>query len=357
MVNLAPGFKVAKVSDLTTKFETIFKLLTYFLSCSIKSYFVYFIDHASARYIFTKMSPLTQLIFNPKDEPILKYIQEDNQWVEPNWYVPILPMVLVNGADGIGTGWMTKIPNYNPRDLVEIINDLLDGKRIEETKRLIPWYNGFKGTIEPLDYQRYVCNGEIAEISDTKVVISELPIKTWTNSYKESVLEIMQNGNDEKKIKAVITDYKDNGTDSTINYTVSMPQEEKRKAELEKGGLHTFFKLQNTIATTSMVLFDKNKVIKKYDNVREILQEFYEVRLEYYGKRKKHLEKHLGAEALLLSNKARFIVEKCKGDITVENKKRKKIIAELIARNYDPDPVKKWEKEHSQQLDQESQVN
>ena len=120
MVNLAPGFKVAKVSDLTTKFETIFKLLTYFLSCSIKSYFVYFIDHASARYIFTRMSPLAQLIFNPKDEKILTYTTEDNQQVEPKWYIPILPMVLVNGADGIGTGWMTKIPNYNPRDLVEI---------------------------------------------------------------------------------------------------------------------------------------------------------------------------------------------------------------------------------------------
>merc|ERR1712110_1304206 len=72
---------------------------------------------------------------------------------------------------------------------------------------------------------------------------------------------------------------------------------------------------------------------------------------------KRHLEKHLGAEALLLSNKARFIVEKCKGDITVENKKRKKIIAELIARNYDPDPVKKWKKEHEQQMHQESQEN
>ena len=327
----------------------------YFVPCGYKKYFVYFIDHASARYINTKMSPLAQLIFNSKDEQLLKYTLEDNQRVEPYWYIPILPMVLVNGADGIGTGWMTKIPNYNPRDLVEIIHDLLNGKRIEETKRLIPWYNGFKGTIEPLDYQRYVCNGEIAEISDTKVVISELPIKTWTNNYKESVLEIMQNGNDEKKIKAVITDYKDNGTDSTISYTIAMPQEEKRKAELEKGGLHTFFKLQNTIATTSMVLFDKNGVIKRYDDVREILQEFYEVRLEYYELRKRHLEKALGAEALQLSNKARFIVEKCNSELIVENKKRKKMIAELIARNYDPDPVKKWKKEHEQHL--ESQVN
>ena len=72
-------------------------------------------DHASPRYIFTQMSPLTRLIFNANDDPLLKYLNEDNQRIEPEWYMPIIPMVLVNGADGIGTGWMTKIPNYNPR--------------------------------------------------------------------------------------------------------------------------------------------------------------------------------------------------------------------------------------------------
>ena len=70
------------------------------------------------------MSPLARLVFNPKDDPILKYLQDDNQWVEPQWYIPIIPMVLVNGADGIGTGWMTKIPNYNPREIVQMIFDI-----------------------------------------------------------------------------------------------------------------------------------------------------------------------------------------------------------------------------------------
>merc|ERR1712045_144683 len=98
-------------------------------------------DHASGRYIFTKMSPLARLIFNPKDEPILKYIQEDNQWVEPEWYIPILPMVLVNGADGIGTGWMTKIPNYNPRDIVKNLKRMLEGK---DPKDMVPWFKNFR---------------------------------------------------------------------------------------------------------------------------------------------------------------------------------------------------------------------
>lgn len=102
-------------------------------------------DSASPRYIFTKMSPLTRLIFNPKDDMLLKYEYEDNQKIEPVWYIPIIPMLLVNGADGIGTGWATKIPNYNPRELVRNIRAMLDD---DEPDKMNPWYKNFKGTIE-----------------------------------------------------------------------------------------------------------------------------------------------------------------------------------------------------------------
>ena len=292
------------------------------------------------------------MIFNPHDDALLKHLQDDNQWVEPEWYVPIIPMVLVNGADGIGTGWMTKIPNYNPRELVERILEMLDGKSIEDIKPLVPWYKDFKGTIEPLDVQRYVCNGEISEVSDTKVAITELPIKTWTSNYKE-MLDQMQNGNE--KIKPQITDYSNYSGDYTVQFEVSMSRDEKRKAELEKG-LHTFFKLQTTLTTSSMVLFDKDGCLKRYEDVKYILEDFYDVRLDFYEKRKKHLQGILGAESLKLSNQARFIVEKCEGSLTVENKKRKKMIDELLKRSYDPDPVKRWKKSHIQQMEEESQV-
>merc|ERR1712223_458498 len=154
-------------------------------------------DHASPRYIFTQMSPLTRLVFHPKDDPLLNYRQDDGMSVEPDWYLPILPMVLVNGADGIGTGWMTKLPNFNPRQIVQMIFDKLDGKELNKDC-IHPWYKDFKGTIEKLDYQKYVCNGELNEISDTKFAITEIPIKTWTESYKES-LDVLQNGSEKKQ--------------------------------------------------------------------------------------------------------------------------------------------------------------
>merc|ERR1712073_187932 len=98
--------------------------------------------------------------------------------------------------------------------------------------------------------------------------------------------------------------------------------EKIRKAETEKG-FHTFFKLQTTMSTTSMVLFDHLGCLRKYENVQEIMKEFFDLRLKMYEKRKKYMEGALGAEACKLSNQARFILEKCDGTLKIENKKKK----------------------------------
>lgn len=75
----------------------------------------------------TFFRPLTRLLYHPADAPLLSYQQDDNRKIEPKWYCPIIPMVLVNGSDGIGTGWMTKILNYNPRDIVENVRRMIRG--------------------------------------------------------------------------------------------------------------------------------------------------------------------------------------------------------------------------------------
>ena len=187
-------------------------------------------DHASPRYIFTQMSPLTRLIFNANDDPLLKYLNEDNQRIEPEWYMPIIPMVLVNGADGIGTGWMTKIPNYNPREIVSNLKRMIRG---DEPRPMIPWFKNFKGSIEEIEAQKFVINGEISELSETKVEITELPIRSWTQNYKESVMEPMLNGSE--KVPAQIMDYKEYHTDKTVKFVVSMTQDKFRSAEATKG--------------------------------------------------------------------------------------------------------------------------
>ena len=122
-----------------------------------------------------------------------------------------------------------------------------------------------------------------------------------------------------------------------------MKEEDLRKAERQRG-VHTFFKLQTQMSTTSMVLYDSYGCMKRYDTPMDIMKEFFELRLKMYEKRKKYLEGALGAEACKLSNQARFILEKCDGTLKIENKKKKLMIEELSRRGYDSDPVNAWKK-------------
>nr|UQT18117.1 DNA topoisomerase II alpha [Andrias davidianus] len=304
-------------------------------------------DAASPRYIFTMLSPLARLLFPPMDDNVLKFICDDNQRVEPEWYMPIIPMVLVNGAEGIGTGWASRIPNFDVREVVNNIRQMLDG---EEPVPMLPSYKNFKGVIQELEQNQYMVCGEVAVIDETTIEISELPVRTWTQSYKEQVLEPMLNGSD--KVPPLIVDYREYHTDTTVRFLVTMT--EQKLMEAEAAGLHKVFKLQSPLTCNSMVLFDHVGCLKRYDSVLEIFKEFYELRLQYYGLRKEWQVGMLTAEASRLTNQARFILEKIEGIIIIENKPKRELIQVLVDRGYDSDPVKAWketqEKEQSGEM-------
>ncbi|TEA40141.1 hypothetical protein DBR06_SOUSAS8210070, partial [Sousa chinensis] len=303
-------------------------------------------DSASPRYIFTMLSPLARLLFPPKDDHTLRFLYDDNQRVEPEWYIPIIPMVLINGAEGIGTGWSCKIPNFDVREVVNNIRRLMDG---EEPLPMLPSYKNFKGTVEELAPNQYVISGEMSILNSTTIEISELPIRTWTQTYKEQVLEPMLNGTE--KTPPLITDYREYHTDTTVKFVVKMTEE--KLAEAERVGLHKVFKLQTSLTCNSMVLFDHVGCLKKYDTVLDILRDFFELRLKYYGLRKEWLLGMLGAESAKLNNQARFILEKIDGKIIIENKPKKELIKVLIQRGYDSDPVKAWKEAQQKVADEE----
>jgi len=294
-------------------------------------------DSASPRYIFTQLNPVTKALFPSDDEHVLRFLYEENQRIEPEWYCPVIPVVLVNGAEGIGTGWSTKVPNYNPRDIVANIRRLING---EAQRPIVPWYKNFTGHIVQLDNNRFVCSGEVGILSDDSLEITELPIKTWTQNYKESVIEPLLEANDNKGSEMSITDFKEYHTDVTVKFIVKMPQEKLRRAQHE--GLHKVFKLQTVINTTSMVLFDSNGVLRKFDTPEQICEEFFHTRKRIYIERKRFLEGMLQAQSDRLSEQARFIMMKIENKIIIENKKKAQIIEQLVQANFLPDPVKAW---------------
>uniref|UniRef100_A0A8C9YE72 DNA topoisomerase 2 n=1 Tax=Sander lucioperca TaxID=283035 RepID=A0A8C9YE72_SANLU len=294
-------------------------------------------DAASPRYIFTMLSPLAKLLFPSGDSNLLKFLYDDNQKVEPEWYIPIIPLVLVNGAEGIGTGWACKIPNYDPREIVNNINRMLNH---QDPLPMLPSYKNFKGVIHELGQNQYLVSGEVSVIDRNTIEITELPVRTWTQAYKESVLEPMLQGSD--KTPALINDYKEYHTDTTVKFVVRMSEE--KLAHAESVGLHKVFKLQSSLTCNSMVLFDHMGCMKRYDSVQDILREFFELRLHYYKLRKDWLLGSLGAEAAKLSNQARFVLEKIEGKITIENKSKRELIRMLVQKGYESDPVAAWSK-------------
>lgn len=277
-------------------------------------------DFAAPRYLFTQLNEITRKIFNPLDQPLYTYVQDDEQYVEPEWYLPVLPMLLVNGAEGIGTGWSTNVPSFNPTDIVENIKRLMNG---EELKELIPWYRGWEGTIEQNGEDKFKVLGRIEQIDNTTLEITEIPVKTWTNNMKEYLISGL--GTD--KVKPWIKDVEEHHG-LNIKFIIKLSSEEMAKSL--KMGLMERFRLISTINLSNMVAFDPMGRIKKYDRPNDILRDFYYVRLEYYQKRKDFMTDDLQNQLVKLSEQARFIKAIIDREITVSNKKRSELVDVLL---------------------------
>ena len=241
-------------------------------------------DAASPRYIFTRLSPFARRVFSALDEPIYEYNTDDGRQIEPTVYAPVVPMVLINGAEGIGTGWSTSIPNYHPLDVVNNLRrrmGRLEGQDGEEPfLTMMPWFRGWKGTPEEAGPDRYKFNGIVRETGDNEVEITELPIRTWTDDFKGKLEEIIK----AEKVPSFIKDYKEFNDHKNVHFVIQL--DEKHMKTAVAGGFEERFKLNKTIATSNLVAFDLQGRIRKYEKVEDILEEFYEYRLNMYTKRK-----------------------------------------------------------------------
>ena len=317
-------------------------------------------EHASARYIFTSLNKVTRHLFNEHDDELMKNIIEEGQKIEPHWFLPILPMILINGADGIGTGWSTSVPCYNPREIAENIRNKIAKGTFNEMK---PWYKGYTGTIEKNNKGSYDNIGVFnwKEEDPDVLVITELPIKKWTKDYKVHLERLMgyepakdSKGKEKPKPKAkknaektgeeddevsekskkeeiIVEEIREYHTSNKVHFEIRLNEagiENYRKASNDK--IITKFKLKTTIPTSNMVMFDKDLKIRKYPNVESILEEFYSLRLVYYTHRKNYLLTNMRRDLEVLSNKARFIQAVVDEKIKVRNVKKKDLIKVLV---------------------------
>jgi DNA topoisomerase II len=294
-------------------------------------------DSAQPRYIHTKLMPVTSMIFNKLDEPIYKYNQDDGQEIEPVYFAPILPMVLINGSQGIGTGWSTDIPKFNPLDILTNIKNNLEGKDYID---MIPYSHGFKGTITKKTDKTFISKG-VYEIKESCIIITELPIGMWTDVYKvylESLIIDIKN----KSKKQIIRYYNSYSTDVDIKFEIFLNEDvlwdlNKYNDKIGMTNLEKMFKLISPINLTNMVAFDSNNKIKKYNEINDILDEYCNLRLDLYDKRKTYLLDKLQTEIDMLSIKIRFIREFIDGKIIINNRSKINIMEQLEEGKYPKD--------------------
>jgi len=327
-------------------------------------------DHASPRYIFTELNPLTKMLYSDLDKPLLNYLDDDGTSIEPEYYVPILPIVLINGCNGIATGWSTTVPCYNPIDILTMMEKKLTGNPYPE---ITPWYNGFTGTITKVNDHQYMSKGKYVKVSANTIRITELPIGTWTERYikflesllPESALVNLKKGRKgakgkgkgkggrksatkksaakgkkgdakKKKTDELVTDVKNNSTEADVNITIrfksALTLMRLMKVPRDKNGVDSvekMFKLTSNINTSNMMLVTKDGIVKKYNSPYEIMDDFFDVRMEYYKLRKAYMLDILKKELTLISYKVKFIREMLNDTIDLRKKKRQ-VINELL---------------------------
>ena len=240
-------------------------------------------DHSSPRYIFTKLQDYTTCFFHETDSALLKHLEDDGMKIEPEWYAPPIPLVLVNGTDGIGTGWSTKVPAHNPEDVTRCVRaairagDGLDEAVLPDIK---PWYRGFMGMIRETSAGQYETIGCLEKgTNKNTIVITELPVGTWTEDYKEW-LETQTQDSKKTGIKSV----KNDSTESEVRFTISLQPDASscklikhwKKNDME--AIMNDLKLVSSLSYRNMHLFDITGAIRKFSHPHDIIRMFVKVR-------------------------------------------------------------------------------
>lgn len=282
-------------------------------------------DVSSARYIFTMLNDITTKIFREEDNCIYNYMTEDNKQIEPECFAPIVPTILVNGTEGIGTGFSVFIPCFNPCD---IINNLRNMLKKEKYVEMIPWYKGFKGIIEKVDENTYQTNGLFDLVDENSIKIKELPIGVWTDSYKSFLNSITQYDKPYDK-SFLLSSFDDNSGTDTVDITLTfldniLIQLIKENSLLKK------LKLTSSLKTSNMNLCDIHGVVKHYDTIEDIMHHFFEFRYSFYIKRKEYHLRLLLNQLNLLKYRKQFIEYVLNKKIIIEKRSKNDIIQDII---------------------------
>lgn len=276
---------------------------------------------SAGRYTRIKLSDISKKLFLDIDNNILERQFFEGQYIEPKFLMPILPVMFLNGTNGMSTGFSNELQPRNPHDLIEYIKKKLNG--IDKPRMaLLPWFKGHLGKVEfNSELQRNESFGVITRNNMTSYTITEIPIGTSYEKYVDFLDKLCDNG--------TIQDYTDECDPKTdkILFQIRTTREFTRSHEDERK-LYDAFHLVKSLPET-LCCIDENNRVKEFKSIQEILDDFIKIRLEFYKKRKEYLLDSLKNNLTKLASKYYFVHGIVNGTIVVNKRKKDNIIAQL----------------------------
>jgi DNA topoisomerase-2 len=283
-------------------------------------------EHSAERYIFTERHSIAQALFPYADADVLQYNEDDGHTVEPTFFVPIVPFVLINGTEGIGTGWKSNVPAFAPSDVIANVYKLVADPRAALTD-MVPSYTGFKGGVTLDEKGDWVFTGTYTIESPTILRITELPPKTWTSPYIEGIREHLIGDSD----KCIVSSIEDHSLDSNVNIVIKM---KNGSTALKDRDIVKDFKLSSRLQMSQLNLFDEDEHLNHFVSIEEIIRRHATARRELYASRIRSQIASLTHDEQIAVNKARFVREVSANIVNPSGMTKAALEATLTAANY-----------------------
>ena len=275
---------------------------------------------AASRYIFARQNEAIKNIFRKEDTVLLEKQYFEGDQIEPKYYVPTLPMLAINGAEGISVGFAQKILPRDPKQIIKWVKQKAEGKR--PTADLTPHWIGMTCTVHPGETSnQWLIKGSIERNTKNKTTVTSIPVGYNLKQY-QSILDKLV---DDK----VIRNYDDLSDNDIFHFEISHDKEFGAK---DDEWILSKLKLIKTVSENYTCIDTQNKIVR-YNSMKDILNDWYTIRLEYNQKRKDHIIQTLSEESDNLKAKAIFIQGVVSEAIELRNQSESDIINSMIAYN------------------------
>ena len=313
---------------------------------------------ASPRYLYVRLSEFADLW--KTDSDLLEYIYDEGQYIEPKYFMPIIPVVLCQRQQGMAPGYAYNSMSYNPIDIIDLMLENLNNKKTKKEITIHPFIRGINSKLWKYDgdTNQWVNSG-VAKWDEKKrtITVTDLPYDQTYDSFEKLLNKFVENGD--------IRDWKNMSTDTKIEYIIDCKRSKfgnslgtsKSKTTLNR--IYNKFKLVHAAPRDLLYVIDNENKVRHFNTPEELIEAFLDFRLDVYKSRKKLLLKNLNEMLVKNDELVKFITLVCSGKLKIRNRPMAELKADMDANKLNialiNTPMSKVTKEERDKIIKESE--